>query len=155
MIEETKVEDNNVQPPDGNTLLGEGTVAKKEKPIKAKPVFYACCYEPLKVIAKEMGYNLLINGSLNRDMDLVAIAWSDEPKPMKEVVVAFDKYLRGIHYAEESIESGYMYSVLPGGRHSFVINLNRGGRWNQYLDEQWYVDVCFTPLPERSGSAFA
>src|SRR5690242_9505289 len=90
-----------------NGLLGEGTGEKKEKPTKAKPVFYACCYEPLKVIAKEMGYNLLINGSLNRDMDLVAIAWSDEPKPMKEVVVAFDKYLRGIHYAEESIESGY------------------------------------------------
>lgn len=155
MTEEKIVEDNNVQPPDGNTLLGEGTVEKKEKPIKAKPAFYACCYEPLKVIAKEMGYNLLINGSLNRDMDLVAIPWIDEPKPMKEEVVAFDKYLRGIHYAEESIESGYMYSVLPGGRHSFVINLNRGGRWNQYLDEQWYVDVCFTPLPEKYSSAFA
>jgi len=150
-----KSSEKHVSPHGSNTMLGEGTVEKKEKPIKAKPVFYACCYEPLKVIAKEMGYNLLINGSLNRDMDLVAIAWSDEPKPMKEVVVAFDKYLRGIHYAEESIESGYMYSVLPGGRHSFVINLNRGGMWNQYLDEQWYVDVCFTPLPEKSGSAFA
>jgi hypothetical protein len=121
-----------------------------KKPIKAKPVFYACCYEPLKIIAREMGYNLLINGSLNRDMDLVAIAWSDEPKPMKEVIVSFDKYLRGICYAEESIESGYKYSVLPGGRHSFVIDLNRGGRWNQYLDEHWYVDVCFTPLPNNS-----
>jgi hypothetical protein len=42
-----------------------------------------------------------------------------------------------------------MYSVLPGGRHSFVINLNRGGRWNQYLDEQWYIDISFTPLPEK------
>lgn len=118
-----------------------------EKPIKAKPVFYACCYEPLKIIAKEMGYNLLINGSLGRDMDLVAVAWCDEPKPMKEVVVAFDKYLRGVNYTEDNIETGYMYSVLPGGRHSFVINLNRGGVWNQYLDEQWYIDICFTPLP--------
>lgn len=145
----------NVSPHGSNTMLGEGTGEKKEKPIKAKPVFYACCYEPLKDIAKEMGYNLLINGSLNRDMDLVAIPWVNEPKPMIDVVIAFDKYLRGTHYEETCAERGYMYSVLAGGRHSFVINLNRGGHWNQYLDEQWYVDISFTPLPEKSGSAFA
>lgn len=116
------------------------------KPIKAKPVFYACCYEPLKVIAKEMGYNLLINGSMNRDFDLVAIAWSDDPKPMIDVVIAFDKYLRGVHYTEESANSGYMHSVLPGGRNSYVINLNRGGHWNQYQDDQWYLDISFTPV---------
>lgn len=116
------------------------------KPIKAKPVFYACCYEPLKAIAKEMGYNLLINGSLNRDMDLVAIPWSDEPKEMLDVVIEFDKYLRGTHYDEESALTAYMYKNLPGGRHSYVINLNRGGKWNHYLDEQWYVDISFTPF---------
>jgi hypothetical protein len=45
-----------------------------------------------------------------------------------------------------------MYSVLPGGRANYVINLNRGGRWNQYLDEQWYIDISFTPLPVKSNS---
>lgn len=123
-------------------------VPKPEKPVKAKPVFYACCYEPLKLIAKEMGYNLLINGSLNRDMDLVAVAWVDDPKPMKDVVIAFDKYLRGVSYPDELVETGYLYSLLPGGRHSFAINLNRGGRWNQYSDEQWYIDISFSPLPK-------
>lgn len=119
---------------------------KLKKPIKAKPVFYACYYEPLKEIAQNMGYNLLINGSLNRDMDLVAIAWVDMPRPMLDVVVAFDKYLRGVYFSEES---SYKYSVLPGGRHSFVIDLNRGGKWNNYLDEQWYIDISFTPLHPR------
>ncbi len=119
------------------------------KSIKAKPVFYACCYEPLKQIAKDMGYNLLINGSLNRDMDLVAIPWVDEPMEMMDVVIAFDKFLRGIHYDEKSAESGYLYSVIPGGRHSYVINLNRGGAWNQYKDEQWYLDISFTPFIKK------
>lgn len=119
---------------------------QEAKPVKAKPIFYACCFEPLKKIAQDMGYNLLLSGSLNRDMDLVAIPWVNEPKPMNDVVVAFDKYLRDIHYSEESIESGYMYSILPGGRHSYIINLNRGGYWNQYNDEQWYLDISFTPL---------
>ncbi len=31
------------------------------KPIKAKPQFYACCLQPLQQIAKEMGYNLIVN----------------------------------------------------------------------------------------------
>lgn len=123
---------------------------KPQKPVKAKPVFYSVCYEPLKVIAKEMGYNLLINGSLNRDMDLVAIAWVDDPSPMIDVVKAFDKYLRGIQFTDESAESGYLYSVLPGGRHAYVINLNRGGKWNNYLDEQWYLDISFTPFHKNN-----
>lgn len=118
----------------------------EQKPIAAKPVFYAMCYEPLKAIAKEMGYNLLINGSLGRDFDLVAIAWCDDPKPMLDVVIEFDKYLRGSYYTPENAKEGYLYSVLPGGRHSFVINLNRGGKWNQYKDEQWYLDISFTPI---------
>ncbi|WP_430900440.1 MULTISPECIES: hypothetical protein [unclassified Paraflavitalea] len=116
-----------------------------DKPIKAKPVFYAMAYEPLKSIAKEMGYNLLINGSLNRDFDLVAIPWVNNPKPMLDVVVEFDKYLRGTHYNEESANAGYMYRVLPGGRHSYVINLNRGGKWSNYTDYEWYLDISFTP----------
>lgn len=118
----------------------------EENSIKAKPVFYAMCYEPLKAIAKDKGYNLLINGSLNRDMDLVAIPWVDEPASMVDCVIAFDKYLRGTHYEELCADRGYMYSVLPGGRHSYVINLNRGGHWNQFTDDQWYVDISFTPL---------
>jgi hypothetical protein len=120
------------------------------KAIKAKPIFYALCYEPLKGIAKDMGYNLLINGSLNRDMDLVAIPWVDDPKPMLEVVQAFDLYLRGTYFNQLDAEKAYLYSVLGGGRHSYVINLNRGGKWNGYTDEQWYVDISFTPLIKKT-----
>lgn len=121
----------------------EEEVKKQDKPIKAKPVFYACCFEPLKAIAKDMGYNLLINGSLNRDMDLVAIPWSNDPKSHVEVLQAFDMHLRGIHVVGDD---PYHHSKLPGGRDAYVINLNRGGRWNQYQDEQWYVDISFTPF---------
>lgn len=116
------------------------------KPIKTKPVFYACCLQPLQQIAKEMGYNLIVHGSMNRDLDLVAIPWIDDPKPEVELIKAFDIYLRGVCYAEGSEERGYLFSVLPGGRRNYVINLNRGGRWNQYLDEQYYLDISITPL---------
>lgn len=116
------------------------------KPIKAKPSFYAVCFYALKEIALSHGYNLLIHGSMDRDMDLVAVPWVNDPKPELELIKALDLYLRGTCYADGSEEIGYLYSVLPGGRKSYVINLNRGGKWNQYIDEQWYIDISITPL---------
>ncbi|WP_018629172.1 hypothetical protein [Niabella aurantiaca] len=120
-----------------------------DKPVKAKPHFYACCLLPMQEIAKDLGYNLIVHGSLNRDMDLVAIPWVDDPKPEAELIQALDRWLRGVSYTDESVERGYLFSVLPGGRHGYVINLNRGGRYNQYTDEQWYLDISITPLPTK------
>lgn len=116
-----------------------------DKPIKAKPGMYALFYENLKQIAKDFGYNLVIHGSLNRDLDLIAIPWVDNPKPEIEMVQAFDDYLRGMHYTDSE---HYCFSILPGGRKSYIINLNRGdkrGEWSKY-DEQYYLDISITPL---------
>ena len=117
-----------------------------EKPTKVKPAFYAFCYEDLMNIAKSHGYNLAIHGSLARDMDLVAIPWSDNPMPRLTLLWAFERYFKGPIDTSSCDEAYYLYSKLPGGRHSFVINLNRGGAWNGYVDGQWYLDISFTPL---------
>lgn len=114
------------------------------KPIKAKPSFYARCYFNLKEIALTFGYNLVLHGSLDRDLDLIAIPWVDAPGDELEMIREFEMYLTGrIHVggAEQ-----YMFSVLPGGRNSYVINLNRGGRFNNYVDEEWYLDISVTPI---------
>jgi len=100
----------------------------------------------LKAIAITMGYNLVLHGSVNRDMDLIAIAWKDNPEPEIDVIKAMDRYLRGVEYAPGHEEHGYKYSILPGGRKNYVIDLNRTGPWNNYTDEQWYLDISFTPI---------
>lgn len=126
------------------------------KPTKVKPVFYSYCYEALKEIAREYGYNLLINGSLNRDMDLVAIPWVDEPKVEIDLIRAMDLYLRGDKQLDYGFEHEYMFSILPGGRKSYVINLNRGGYITRSgleiyeEDKQWYLDISITPLIKQS-----
>lgn len=116
-----------------------------KKPIKAKPMFYACCLLDMQKIARDLGYNLVIHGSMDRDMDLVAIPWSETPSTHYELLIELDLYLRGVNYTKESFEQGYMYSKLPGGRSSYVLNINRGGKYNNYTDEQWYVDISITP----------
>jgi len=111
------------------------------KPIQIKPGLYCLIYEQLKLIAQEYGYNLIIHGSLQRDLDLIAIQWIDNPKPELEMIQEFQEYLTG----RSSISAeGYSFSILPGGRHNYIINLNRGdrhGEWMRFEDKEYYLDI--------------
>lgn len=116
---------------------------KKPKPIKARPHFYSTCLPEMQEISMGCGYNLIAHGSMNRDLDLVAIPWTDEPEDHFTLLCKLEKFLKGV---QQSSISGYNGSLLPGGRMTYHIDLNRGGRYNNYLDEQWYLDISITPL---------
>lgn len=122
---------------------------KEQKPVKARPSLYAVYFELLKPIAKDFGYNLLIHGSMDRDLDLVCIPWIDNPKNECLMLQEFDKCINGICRvcSDGSIADAYGFSILPGGRKSYFININRGGSWNGYDDRQYYIDISITPLP--------
>jgi len=120
-----------------------------EKQIAIKPNLYAYYFQPLKEIAKEYGYNLVVHGSMNRDLDLIAIPWVNEPKPEIEMINAFANWLNG------ELDKT-MIGTLPGGRTSYVINLNRGGYKKNaegliidplefVKDPQYYIDISVTP----------
>jgi hypothetical protein len=119
------------------------------KPIKTKPMLYAYYLPQLQEIAASMGYNLVIHGSMNRDCDLIAIPWVDNPAPHFELIKAFDYKLTGRNYYTRP--ANYMYSVLPGGRHNYIININRGGydeTMENYIEDwEGYLDISITPLP--------
>lgn len=122
----------------------------KLKPLKAKPHFYSVCFSALQEIAKNLGYNLVIHGSMNRDMDLVAIPWVDNPHSHIELIESFVDYLGAYKHQEENLDRKkllYGFNILPGGRSCYIINLNRGGGiYNSYQDEQYYLDISITPL---------
>lgn len=114
-----------------------------------KPGLYAMFYEHLKDIAKEFGCNLLVNGSMSRDLDLVAVPWVDNPKPEMGMIQEFEEYLTGKKHGDKL---NYGFSVLPGGRHSYIINLNRGdrhGEWVRFEDSQYYLDISVVQVPNK------
>lgn len=116
------------------------------KPKHIKPALYAMYYDHLKDIAKEYGYNLLIHGSLNRDLDLVAVPWVDNPQSEQELIKDFQEYLTGKQVLKP--DRTIHYTILPGGRHSYVIDLNRGdkhGEWTRFEDKQYYLDISVIP----------
>ena len=94
-----------------------------DKELKPKPQVYAFFFAALQEVAKELGYNLLIHGSMNRDMDLVAVPWIDDPADELTLIKALHKCLTGETY---EYQEQYLYSRLPGGRNSYAFNLNRG-----------------------------
>lgn len=122
------------------------------KPSYPKPQLYAHYFEILKEIARPLGYNLVIHGSMNRDLDLIAIPWRDDPIDEFEMIQSFDLALTK---QKKDDKKHYLFTVLPGGRHSYVINLNRGGYYKGRNDEneriyepdpQYYIDISVTPL---------
>jgi hypothetical protein len=50
------------------------TEVKQKKLVHAKPSLYAYYFEALKAIAKDYGYNLVVHGSMNRDL-VACIMW--------------------------------------------------------------------------------
>lgn len=118
-----------------------------DKPIKSKPVLYAVCLPELQRIAIEHGYNLVVHGSLNRDLDLICVAWTDKPSSRIDLLDAFAEFL-GAYRSRDSqdINQSYHHSKLPGGRDSHIIHLNYGfDSLGKHIDDQWYLDISFTP----------
>lgn len=114
------------------------------KPIKVKPVFYSNVYLELQKIAIGNGYNLLMNGSLSRDLDLVLIPWDELKCTVSELMEKFALYLG----ASVMPQTRQQEQCFPHGRESRVINLNRGNKFNHYRDEQYYLDISVFPFSD-------
>jgi hypothetical protein len=131
------------------------TEVKQKKLVHAKPSLYAYYFEALKAIAKDYGYNLVVHGSMNRDLDLIAIPWVNEPKPEMDMINALSEYINGFKSDDKGI---FLHGVLPGGRNAYVLNVNRGGYMNTgtglhedpnfLADPQYYIDISVTPFPK-------
>ena len=130
-----------------------------DKPIHAKPSYYAIMFEPLKEIALKYGYNLVLNGSLNRDMDLIAIPWSETVGVVDEMINEFCEYVGGeMQLCNESRNNegeivGDLFTKKAHGRKAYVINIYRGGYLNgggfqdmtYHKDPQTYIDLSVFP----------
>jgi hypothetical protein len=103
-----------------------------KQPIKNKwlPAIYASYYPILRDIAIEHGYALAIHGTLTRDFDLIAVAWTNEAKTPIELLTAISKKVgthRNIPYVANEEK--------PHGRTSYVIQAGSGG----------YFDISIIP----------
>jgi hypothetical protein len=115
------------------------------KPIHAKPSLYAHYFFQLKEIALEYGYNLVLHGSLNRDLDLIAIPWQENIKPHLEMIEKFASHIGGFILMHDADN---IFSTTFHGRMHYVINVNR--RSHDGSDPQYYLDISVVPSVEKA-----
>lgn len=58
-----------------------------------RAVFYACLWEDFRNAALDCGWALGLHGSLANDMDIMAMAWVEDAKPIEEMISALENCL--------------------------------------------------------------
>lgn len=104
------------------------------KPASPAPA-YVMLYECLCDVAREHGYALAIHGSLQRDLDLVAIPWIDEASDPETLIEALRR--RGQHwmFKGEGSEKINGSTAKPHGRVAYSLPI---------MGER-FVDVSIMP----------
>lgn len=104
------------------------------------PAMYACLLPDLHEIAGDHGYMIAPHGSFARDLDLIAVPWTEDAKPARDLIGAIANRLGflGAEHQDEPEEK-------PHGRLS----------WSIVLSGPAYLDVSVMPLAttgaERQG----
>ena len=80
-------------------------------------VFYA------RVKCREMGYALSVHGSLHRDVDLIAVPWTDQAVPQDELAQAVNDYLVKVGVAYGFAGVARKGEDKPLGRKAWTIAL--------------------------------
>lgn len=117
------------------------------KPIRVKPSFYTYCFEVLKTIAKKYGYNLVIHGSMNRDMDLILIPWVENVGNIDDLIKEFVDYLG----AKMMPLTEKQMNCFPHGRTSRILNMARSGydkNGKYFEDRLYYIDISIMPIKD-------
>lgn len=111
---------------------------KSEVNVNGKPAFYAMFYTRFREVALELGYALAIHGSLQNDMDLIAVAWTEDAVSSKELRDAINKCL------DRTSWSDHNYTISgtnkPHGRISYTITIH----------SDYYIDLSVIPPNKES-----
>lgn len=123
------------------------------KPIHAKPSLYAFYFDVIKEIGLEYGYNIVLHGSMNRDLDLIAIPWQEAIGDKKEMLDRISEAIGG-YVMVESDEDRKRFRERHHGRQCYVININRTIKakvqgfiteFIEHEDPQYYIDISILP----------
>ena len=120
------------------------------KPIHVKPSFYAFCFEQIKDYARDRGWNLVLHGSMNTDLDLILLPWHPcaNMSNVTDMVRHFAEMIGGhVQLQQNSKHDKLMeYNETVFDRRWYTININRGGESD---DPKYYLDIsAYVPFEQ-------
>lgn len=104
--------------------------------------FYAVTYAELRVAVRPLGYALGLHGSLRKDLDLIAIPWTEDAADEKSLVDVVCKTAGGLVLKKDKDDS---FGLKPHGRHAYTIIL--GGCSAMLPPDEFatYIDLSVMP----------
>ncbi len=108
----------------------------EKKRYPARAAAYVCVYPMLLEIAKQHGYSLAIHGSMHRDMDLVAIPWTEEATDAHTLIKAFKEATDTVITSKEwdRLVPEFDPSKKPHGRVAYSLHCTEEGMFGAYFD---------------------
>ena len=108
---------------------------KSELKLEGRISFYAVLLNRFKNAAADLGYMLTVHGSMANDLDLIAVAWTEDAKPVKELVKAISDCMGATTWKKHHFRSRVK---KPHGRLAYTLS------W--FSD--WRIDLSVMP-PKR------
>lgn len=86
----------------------------EKPPPSFAPLYAGALYPEMAVLFQQHGYALAVHGSLQRDLDLIAIPWVESPSAPEVVLEAIGKEwkIQGVHGPTKKLHGRTAYSVL-------------------------------------------
>lgn len=113
--------------------------ARERQNLKAK---YTALLPEIKVVAKAFGYAMAIHGSMMRDLDLVAVPWTDDATDADALADAVRRISEGI-WAEGKPAP----TKKPHGRLAYTIVLPK----IEWSGGNGFIDLSVLPRKRRSA----
>jgi hypothetical protein len=96
----------------------------------------------IAMVARGLGYAIGVHGSMNRDLDLIAVPWTDSAAPEEVLVEAVRDAVGGFIRNDPPTEENEYYSetrnpaAKPHGRRAWMIH---------FAGHRFYIDLSVTP----------
>lgn len=114
---------------------------------------YAAMLPQLAEIAQSRGYALAVHGSLQRDLDLIAVPWIDGPQPPEVLIEALREAVNGIVHANGTPANRWNGKEWVA---AVIENPSRKphGRlaWNIHLECGLVIDISVMPTQRAEMS---
>jgi hypothetical protein len=116
-----------------------------DKPVDPKAAMYTWVIPHLTAVARIYGYALGLHGSMQRDLDLIAVPWTDEAAPTEVLVEALRDAVDGF-IRNDPQHDGNKYNLdtrnpgdKPHGRKAYSI---------YFSGRRFYIDLSVMPRVE-------
>jgi len=102
---------------------------------KSRAVFYSILWPSMRKAAIDIGWALALHGSLENDMDIMGMPWTENCKPHQELAKVISDCLGDTIWREHHLTPHF---TKPHGRIVYTLSIG----------SSWHVDLSVMPPPQ-------